>query len=212
MTSDQPLSDRQLEQLAAAVQRGAGACAAALSGWFGAALSISVERIGQVPLQDAARLLGSGDSAVCACLMSMEGGLTGQMLLGFEDASGLILADLILQRASGTATEWGDVEESAALETMNIAGSAFLNGIAEYLAGRVGRDLSLIPAPPIFLRDFAECLLQSAFMCQAMDASVLLFAETLFVLAGQPLSWTFLWIPDSESLRQLGVMLDGLSS
>lgn len=55
--------------------------------------------------------------------MSMEGGLTGQMLLGFEDASGLILADLILQRAAGTAAVWGEVEESAALETMNIAGS-----------------------------------------------------------------------------------------
>lgn len=165
-----------------------------------------------MPLQDAARLLGSGETAVCACLMSMEGGLTGQMLLGFEDASGLILADLILQRAAGTVAVWGEVEESAALETMNIAGSAFLNGIAENLAGRLGRDLSLIPSPPIFLRDFAESLLQSAFTCQAMDASVLVYAETSFVLAGQPLLWTFLWIPDSDSLRHLGLLMDGLRS
>ena len=41
----------------------------------------------------------------------------------------------MLQRALGTAREWGELEQSAAMETANIVGCAFLNSLAAHLPG-----------------------------------------------------------------------------
>lgn len=204
------LSPELLQKLIPAVHRGAAECSQAISAWCAAPLTMTVERVGQSTLQQATGLLGNGEAAVCACLMGMQGSCTGQMLLGFEDASGLRLADLILGRPAAATTVWGEVEISAAMETMNIAGSAFLNGMAAELAERSGQPLRLLPTPPVFLRDYAASLLQSAFMNQALSDSLLVYTETRFELCGQPLAWTFLWIPDAESLNELRAFLQSL--
>ncbi|MFM7056556.1 MAG: hypothetical protein ACKO2P_06500 [Planctomycetota bacterium] len=204
------LSPELLQKLIPAVNRGAAECSQAISAWCAAPLSMTVERVGQSSLQQATGLLGSADSAVCACLMGMLGSYTGQMLLGFEDASGLTLADLILGRPDAATSVWGDVEISAAMETMNIAGSAFLNGLGTELAERSGLPIRLLPTPPVFLRDYAASLLQSAFMNQALTDSLLVYTETRFELCGRPLAWTFLWIPDADSLDDLRRLLESL--
>ena len=46
-----------------------------------------------------------------------------------NDASGLALADLLLGRKVGTSTGWTEYERSAALETANIVGCAYLNAL-----------------------------------------------------------------------------------
>jgi len=139
--------------------------------------------------------------------MQMEGTLTGQMVLAFDDASGLSLSDLLLGNPPGTAAEWGEVEISSALESMNILGSAYLNGMAEFLSEAVDETVSLIPSPPVFFRDFAESLLETAFMEQAAAGSHILFARARFELHGRPLNWTFLLIPDPGSLKKLSEIL-----
>jgi chemotaxis protein CheY-P-specific phosphatase CheC len=131
------------------------------------------------------------------------------MLLAFNDASGLALTDLILARTPGSAESWGDVESSCVLETMNIAGSAYLNGIARDLSERLRTTIDLLPSPPIFLRDFAESLLETAFLDQAIVGSDVVFAEARFEMMGQPLQWTFLLIPDPTSLKRLSEILSG---
>ena len=204
------LSPELLQKLIPAVHRGAAECSQAISAWCAAPLTMTVERVGQSTLQQATGLLGNGETAVCACLMGMQGSCAGQMLLGFEDASGLTLADLILGRPDAGTSVWGEVEISAAMETMNIAGSAFLNGLATELAERSGQPIRLLPTPPVFLRDYAASLLQSAFMNQALSDSLLVYTETRFELCGRPLAWTFLWIPDADSLDDLRRLLQSL--
>ena len=39
----------------------------------------------------------------------------------------------------GTATEWGELEQSAAMETTNIVGCAYLNALAAHLPGKMSR-------------------------------------------------------------------------
>lgn len=204
------LSPELLQKLIPAVHRGAAECSQAISAWCAAPLTMTVERVGQSTLQQATGLLGNGETAVCACLMGMHGSCTGQMLLGFEDTSGLTLADLILGRPDAGTSVWGEVEISAAMETMNIAGSAFLNGLATELTERSGQPIRLLPTPPVFLRDYAASLLQSAFMNQALSDSLLVYTETRFELCGRPLAWTFLWIPDADSLDDLRRLLQSL--
>lgn|GEM_PF-404661 len=212
MTSDVPqLTTHQLRQLAPAFHHAASAASQALAQWLNAPTTMTIDSVDQCRLEDATGVLGDGDALLCMCLMEMQGTLTGHMLLAFDDASGHALADLLLSRSSSISGTWGDVEISCVLETMNIAGSAYLNGIADDLSGRSGNQVALLPTPPRFLRDFAESLLEASFMDQAVAGTDVVFAKARFDMAGQPLRWTFLLIPDPTSLKRLSELLAGLS-
>ena len=86
-----------------------------------------------VELAQAAELLGPADSLVAACTMGLTGRLTGLILLVFEDRSGFALVDLLMHQPVGTTTAWGELEQSAAKETTNIVGCAYVNALATHL-------------------------------------------------------------------------------
>ena len=200
-------TERQIEQLTKAFHRGAEAASRALGDWLAATTMMSIDGVDQCSLEQATEILGDGTESICMCLMEMQGTLSGHMLLAFDDASGLAVSDLLLGLAVGTSAEWGQVELSSALETMNITGSAYLNGIAGDLSERLGETVTLIPTPPAFYRDFAESLLETAFLDQAIAVSRIVFARAKFELQGKPLEWKFLLIPDPPSLQRLSEIL-----
>jgi chemotaxis protein CheC len=201
------LTNKDLERLATAFHGGADEASSALARWLNAPTQITVDSVDQCPLTEVASLLGNPDSVVCVCLMEMVGTLRGYMLLSFDDANGLALADLVLARAVGSATAWGEVEVSCVTETMNIAGSAYLNGLAAKLSAMCQSAVELLPTSPLFLRDFSESLLETAFLEQTMEKSQAVFARSRFEHAGQAFGWTFLLIPSPDSLRQLSQWL-----
>jgi len=205
-----PLTNLEIGKLQGAFHRGAFEASEALSKWLSASTIISIESIDQCRLKEATSILEVEDSAICMCVMGMEGTLTGQMLLAFDDTSGLAMADLVIGHSHGTAKVWGEVETSAALESMNIAGSAYLNGIARDLSARGSTRLTLIPTPPTFLRDYAESLLETAFLNQAAAGSHIVFAKARFEILGNPMRWTFLLIPDPQSLDRLTQILQSV--
>ena len=207
----QQLTNSQLRQLAPAFHRGASEASAALAQWLTARTTMTIDSIAQCHLELATGELGESDTPICMCLMEMEGTLTGHMLLAFDDASGLAIANLLVPRSPEMAANWGEVEISCVLETMNIAGSAYLNGIAEDLSVRSSQLVELLPSPPRFLRDYAESLLQASFMDQALAAAKVVFAKARFDMSGQPVRWTFLLIPDPASLKRLSELLAALS-
>ena len=184
----------------------------AMQRWLSVQALISIDSVDQCPLEMATNVLCQTGETIGMCLMQMEGTLAGQMILAFDDTSGLSMADQLMSQPQGTATEWGEVEISSALESMNILGSAYLNGMAQSLSQEQKRNINLIPSPPLFFRDFAESLLQSAFMDQAIIGSHVLFARARFEMQGQPLNWTFLLIPDPLSLATLSQLLSDPAS
>lgn len=206
----QSLTPRQIVHLTPAFHRGAAESSVALEQWLNTAMALSVDSVDQCPLDSAIGVLGMEDCPVCVAVMAMRGTLTGHMLLAFDDASGLVIPDLLLSRQPGTSAHWHDVETSCVLETMNIAGSAYLNGVARDLKERSGQSIELIPSPPRFHRDFAESVLEAAFMNQALNMNDVVFAQTRFELAGVPVHWTFLLIPDPESLKMLANILQSI--
>ena len=200
------LTAEQLKRLAQAFHRGAALASDALERWLSVPALISMDSVDQCPLETATEVLGQISDTVGMCVMQMEGTLSGQMVLAFDDFSGLSLTDQLLAQPPGTAVAWEEVEVSSALESMNILGSAYLNGMAQSLS-QADASVVLIPSPPSFYRDFAESLLQTAFMGQAITGSHVLFAKARFELQGNPLNWTFLLIPDPASLATLSRML-----
>jgi chemotaxis protein CheC len=218
----QPILDNAQRHLLRMIfDRGADSASQALSKWLGQEIHLAVSEVELVELAQATDLLGPPEALVTACSMGLIGRLTGLILLVFEDTAGLALVDLLLGYPLGTTIDWGELEQSAAKETTNIVGCAYVNALATHLPGmaQVGEpeppqadQLSndeLVPTPPTFVREFAGSLLQFALMEQALELDQVLLIHSQFGAGKQELNlnWTLLFIPSRESLHALAASL-----
>jgi chemotaxis protein CheC len=193
--------------LAAILERGAEEASQALTKWLGQPARLTISEVDEVDLAGATDLLGPPDELVAACEMGLSGRLTGHLLLVFGDRSGLALADLLLKRPVGTATAWGELERSAAMETANIVGCAYLNSLSVHLPAASGDPAPLIPSPPTFRHEFAGSLLEFTLMEQAVRLDRLMVARTLFEAERMELDWSLLLVPTGESLEEIAAAL-----
>jgi chemotaxis protein CheC len=200
---DNVLSPSQAAVLERILHDGAAHAASALSRWLGKPATIEVDSVEQLPLDRAAVVLGSGEDPICICEARMEGLVTGELVFAFDDVSGLALADLLLDQPRGTATAWGEMEQSAALETANILGCAYLNVAAGALPGGDEHAAGILPSPPRFRRDFAESLIESALMDQVGAFANVLLARSRFRIEAESVAWTLLLVPDAASIARL---------
>ena len=219
------LSCAQRHLLHAIFDRGSESASQALSKWLNLEIHLTTSEVELVELARATELLGPPESIVAGCTMGLTGQLTGLILLVFEDQSGLALADLLTQQPSGTTTTWSELEQSAAQETTNILGCAYVNSLAAHLP-RIDpqepaqtrrpayRSGDLVPTPPTFVREFAGSLLQFALMDQALTLDHVLLVHTQFHAGRQALdlNWTLLFVPSRESLHALVNSLAHLES
>ncbi len=196
------LTTQQLAALTELFRAGAAEATAALSRWLGRPARVTVERVEQLALCDATEVLGDSEAPIAACVMAMHGGLTGQLILAFDDASGLSLADLLLSNPPGTSTTWNEVERSAAQETANIVGCAYLNSLTRSFSDAAAAH-EVLPTPPRFTRDYPQALLQFALMNQATTSDVVFLTETQFHIDGSPVNWNLLFIPDATGVPQM---------
>ncbi len=201
------LADHQLALLTTLFRHGSDHASLALSRWLGRPSQISIEQVEQIPLGEATAVLGEAESPVCFCAMGLKGRVSGQLILAFDDASGLALADLLIGNQFGTSTAWGELEQSAALETANIIGCAYLNSLARAFPEKEVESGDLLPSPPKFARDFPEALLEFALMNQALDSDVVFLTRTEFRIEDAPVNCSLLLIPDAECLSALREML-----
>jgi chemotaxis protein CheC len=216
------LTGAQRHLLRMIFDRGAEGASLALSKWLGADVHLTISEVELVELDRAGDLLGPPDALVAACAMGLTGRLTGSILLVFEDRSGLALVDLLLHQPLGTTTAWGELERSAAQETTNIIGCAYVNALAAHLPG-LGRGSGpepesepgeLVPTPPAFFHEFAGSLLEFALMDQALELDQVLLIRSEFAgdRPGLNLNWTLLFIPSRTALEALRAALAQLGS
>lgn len=196
-------TEKQLGLVRAAFHRGADHASEALTRWIDRPAHVAFDAFEQLALDDAMNVLGPENEPICCCTSAMSGLLTGHLVLAFDDASGLALADMLLGQERGTATEWNELETSAALETCNIVCCAYLNALLQVLGHEGDEPGELLPSPPHFARDFAASLLEFTLMEQLVTGDNVLLARTHFQIDGAPVEWTFLLVPSPESMSKL---------
>ncbi len=206
--SNNLLDASKLATLKSSFHQGAADASRALAQWIGKPSVVEIDSLELLPLEEATGILTAGEEPICFCSAEMTGLLTGEMILAFDDASGLALADMLLDQPQGTTREWTEMATSAALETTNILCCAYLNSLSRDL-GRSAESSELLPAPPAFNRDFAESLLQFALMGQAIASDQVIVARTRFEIDKTPVNWTLLFVPDAESMLRLPKLLPG---
>lgn len=177
--------------------------AKALSQWTNGRARLSVDSLRQVPLELVTDELGIGDDLLSIVVLGIEGEMGGQIILCLDDVTGRRLAAILLGKPSTTEGEWSELEVSAAMETGNILGSAYLNEMSK-LTGKM-----LIPSPPAFLQDFAGCVIEQAVMMQAMEREQVLIGQTRFVMDDEELNWNVLVVPAPELLDAIADLAGG---
>jgi chemotaxis protein CheC len=197
------ITGRQLEIMQLALHLGADEASDALGRWIDRPTRITFDSVEQLAMDEATSVLGTAETPICCCTVDMTGRLTGHLVFAFDDASGLALADILLNQPRGTASVWDELTTSAALETANIIFCAYLNALSRALPAVAGEPTELMPSPPRFARDFAESLLQFALMEQIVMSDQVLLARTAFHIDETPVDWTLLFVPDAESMGKL---------
>ena len=195
------MSIRSLTSQTDLFRQAANEASAALSKWLGRPSRIVINSVSIMPLSEAVGVLGVTDTPLVACAMGITGPYSGLLVLTGDDASGLALADMLLGRDIGTSTEWNEVEQSAAVETANIIGCAYLNAMAvDPQATPELAEQPLMPSPPGFLRDYAATVMQSLLMGQATLADDVFLTHTDFQVDAMPGKCSLLFIPEAEDL------------
>jgi chemotaxis protein CheC len=182
-------------------RRAAEGASAALATWLGRPARIAIGEVRRVPLEQAVALLGPAEATVVACPMQITGIVPGVLLLACDDTSGLALAALLLGREPAETDVWNELAESAAVETANIIGCAYLNALvaaAESAGGSEAPAEALLPSPPWFMRDYAGAVMEAVVMTQAAVAAEVFLTHTDFVIEGSPITCSLLFVPAAD--------------
>src|SRR5215211_5903904 len=107
----------QLDALREVANIGAGHAATALSQMIGGTIMISVPTINVSRLEEVPPQISAPEEPVAAVLMHMLGDLTGRTLLVFPKPTAVRLAELMLRRPAGSATELGEDRKSTRLNS-----------------------------------------------------------------------------------------------
>jgi chemotaxis protein CheC len=108
-----------------------------------------------------------------------------------DDAAGLALAAMLLGHEASPDDTWGELEQSAIVETTNIIGCAYLNAMAD----ATDVETAAMPSPPWFLRDFAPAVMESVVMAQPLTDETVFLTRTEFSIAGSPIRCSLVFVP-----------------
>jgi chemotaxis protein CheC len=165
---------------------------AAMCRWTDGLITLTLDDVREIPLEDISAELGVGDELLTVLTMlviSLEGELGGVMVLAFDETNGRKLAASLLGSQPGDSPQWSELEKSALAETGNILGCAYMNALSRLT------DTSLMPSPPDFIQDYGASVLQQALMAQAVSCDKLLICRTGFHYEGEKLDWRVFFVP-----------------
>lgn len=190
------LGVKQLDALREVANIGAGHAATALSQMTESRIDVSVPELQIARLDQIPDLLADGDSTVAAVMMHVLGDLSGRTLLCLPRDAGARLAEILLRRAAGSLTVFGELEKSALKEAGNILCAAYLNALSEFLG------LVLLPSVPALVIDDCAAVLTTVYNECAGGQDLVLSLETEFTVDnGEPVGGHFLLLPNVESLQ-----------
>jgi len=172
---------------------------AAMCRWTDGVITVALDQVRQVALEEVAVELALGDEPMTMVVMTLDGEPGGSIILMFDDLNGRQLAASLLGRAAGTECEWSELEKSALMETGNILGCAYVNALTRL----VGMDLR--PSAPYFIQDFGASVLEQTLITQAAAGDSLLLCDIAFRRQGGKLDWRVVFVPTpslQESLQR----------
>lgn len=135
------------------VSKGISNALTGLSKMIGKTIEVSAIDIKWLPATKVVNLLGGPENTVVGICLSIEGDATGHLLFLHDTKIAFQFIDAQLGLPKGSTKEIDEMEYSVLGEMGNIAGSFFLNAVAD------STSLVLMPSPPFVLMDMVGAIL-----------------------------------------------------
>ena len=177
------------------IKKGMANAISGLSQMVGRDFEISSINIRQVPAKDMPNLLGGPERMVVGVYITFSGASNGHILLAHQPEFAYTILDLLLGNAPGTCKTLDEMSQSALGEMGNVAGTFFLNAIADSLG------VLLNPSPPIVLLDMAGAILDIALAEILAERDDVFIAETSFHISDRTIEGKFLIMPNASFMQ-----------
>ena len=168
-----------------------------LSGLMGQEITIHVPSVRLGTKADACDAVGGPETLVLGAYLSLDGDITGHVMLLFPVRRALDCVDLMCGQEKGTTTEPDELAESAIGELGNIVGSAFVNALADET------NLILHPSPPTVVSDMAIALVESVYAAVLSQGGEVVMIDTVFEDSTGKTAGLLIVAPDPSCLVRL---------
>ena len=195
MTASIMLSDAEAARLHGMAAAAVANVSRGLTDMFGMDVVVKALHVHAVPLARIAGLVGSPEVEIIGIYLEAEGDIPGHLLLLLQVTAAFELCDILLEQPAGATVSLGEMEVSALAEVGNIAGSFFLNTLAD------DGGFCLKVSPPSVVCDMAGALIDLALVDVAMYADEAIVINASFEHQGRRMPAWFLAFPDPERLR-----------
>lgn len=194
---DLALSKEDMTVWLGLVSKGIANALSGLSEMVGHEIKVTSLDFKQLPVSDAAASLGGTDALGVGIYLSIEGDATGHLLLMHEPKIAFQLIDLQLGLAPGSTHEIEGMGRSVLGEMGNIAGSFFLNILAD------SADLVLMPSPPSVIVDVVGAIMNVplGFIKKEQDDAIVVKAT--FNADGRQIEGMFMVLPTRDFMNTI---------
>ena len=180
---DGTYTEMQLDALRELANVASGTAATALAQMLGEEVGLSVPAVHTLPLEQAAALIGSGETVIDSVLLPLIGDVDGVVALVLPAETGGVLCGMLGVDIAD------DIGISALREVGNILGGAYLGALGQMTG------LALEPAPPKHVRDAADAVISATLEPVGEAAEVVLVLQSSLSLAGEAHEISFMLLP-----------------
>ncbi len=199
MHSIENLGEMELDALKELGNIGVGKAATSLSQMLGKLVEMSVPKAMVVKIQDLHKVIDVEEmvAGVVTGLDDVENGQAGFLYITFPEPSSQRLAEILLGDSSDE-----EMVDSTLMEIGNILSSAFCDATAEML------EITLIPTPPSFGRDFAIAVIDAIIAQLAEKSDYVVVFETKLEVSEEELEILVMLIPNERFVNYVFQMLE----
>ncbi len=152
-------------------------------------LRVTALGLEEVSMRNAIDLRGKADDEVVGIYLLFSGNANGQIMLAFRPSTAFELVDMALGVPLGTTKRLGEMERSVLGEIGNIAGSFFLNAVAD------SGGFRLAPSPPVVVMDMAGALMGSVMAEVLEEYDSVFIIRLVFGTSTRQIEGRFLVLP-----------------
>jgi len=190
------LTPKQLDRLKKASAQAAKTSSTVFSKWANCPIEIHMDGIESIPFPEVIPRSEPLDPVSFGLYLPITQDIQGSLLFLIKEETGYALVDSLMHRQPGTTNALGEMERSALMETCNIVGSAYLNGLVKELNLK-----KVIPGPPAIFHDITQSILESVIMEQNTTESEALLVHLDFKSSQETLQWKFFFMPRFQTLK-----------
>ncbi|HEY9077754.1 MAG TPA: hypothetical protein VIO61_14565 [Anaerolineaceae bacterium] len=168
-----------------------------LSGMIGEPLIATPPEIRFLPVLQIPNQFGGPEVEAVGIYLHAEGQMAGQFMLILPLDKALELVDLLMMEPPGTTTSLEGIGKSALAEVGNLAGSYFLNAIAD-----ITHQITVV-TPPAVMSDMVGAILNVIVAESASQVEEVVTIITSLIHGGRDVQATFWYVPDANTLDAL---------